>query len=279
MGQRALNLPKLGSFAAAEDYYNNTKHWRGEYTGYKPLFRPGQRKWRQFGIAKWGDSYACKLWHTDVVTFHSDDSVTYRAWGSISTNDFANRLGPDAIRADFCHDDNMIWVDVFERTEDGEMVEETRGYSINRSIRFKRSIHRPNRYYLHEDSDAPCMLDKYKVDRKLAKQIRADLKLESLQTWLGAVASMERVKVKKRAPFESANYKYISDLNIEDMVKQGFDGWKQITEAWGYNCADRVLMACYRLNGAVIKTEIPYLVATQRWGCYNQYQSRNKRYL
>lgn len=280
MGQRALNLPRIGSYAGAEAYYSSTNFWRGESSGYKPLVRPGQRKWRQFGICKNGDgSYDCRLWNTDVITFHPDDRVTFRPWGSISTNDFVNKVGPGNITADYCHPyDNMIWVDVFERTEDGEMIAERRGYSIGRDITFKRSIHRMSAWRLDDDSTPPKPLTAYRVDRKKAKAMRDDLAMAGMQNWFNAVRTFEKHQTRKRKPFERMDYERLSDSEVVGLVKQGFDGWKELAEAWGYACADRVLMACYRYHDCIIETEVPYLIATNRWGEYNKFVARQKRY-
>lgn len=277
MSFRAHRMPELRSYDHAVQKFEAIKPWRGSGPDEMKPLHP-DRTWRRFGIVKETDgSIACRLWNTDCVEWHPDNSITIRTWASRSTNAFVNAIVPTGINADFCHDDCMVWIDVFERYDDGSCKSETRGYSVPHSIRLKRSIHGDRFWVLHEDSHPPKTFTNYSVNRAHAKEVRKALGLEGLQTWLAAVASME--KQKKRKPFQSANYKYLSDSSVVDLVKQGFDGWRQITEKWGWHCADRVLMACYRYEGAIDEREDPYIVGCARWGNYNAWKSRQRRYL
>lgn len=280
MSFRARSMPELRSYEHALQKFNSIKPWRGDDEDDMRPLHP-QRTCRRFGIGKYpnGDIY-CRLWATDCVVWHPDNSITIRAWGSMSTNAFVNAIVPAGINADFCHDDHMLWVDTFERFEDGSCAAETRGYALQNTIRLKRSIHGDRFWNLHEDQERSLgTFTHAHVDRKRAKEVRAELGLDGFKTWVSAVATFERHgKNKKRKPFERIDRPHIRDSEVYNLVKQGHEGWTRLITHYKLS-GDSVLMACYRFGGAIEEDERPYLVGTARWGSYNIWKARQKRYL
>jgi len=85
----ASGLTSLPDYTKALAFYERADRWRGE-----PVERvlDNSRK-RYVTIRKVnGDSIACRLHHTDVVTYHPDNSLTIKPYGSRSTDEFASRL-------------------------------------------------------------------------------------------------------------------------------------------------------------------------------------------
>lgn len=84
------NLPRLSSYNAAVEFFAQAQTWRGDSPD-------GERKLdgakRHTTIRKDGDgSIACRMYHTDVITYHPDNTITVVPWGSRSTDEFFNAL-------------------------------------------------------------------------------------------------------------------------------------------------------------------------------------------
>lgn len=83
-------LPLLNSYARALEFWETAYRWSDE-----PVERVLDSKRKKFvTIRKLNDnSIACRLHHTDVVTFHPDNSISIMPYQSVSTDEFFNRLG------------------------------------------------------------------------------------------------------------------------------------------------------------------------------------------
>lgn len=94
------DIPALGNYAEALRVYEKTAPLRGSADkNIKPL---GHRRAMHKSFRKLKDgSIACKLYHTDVVVFHPDNTITLDPWDSKSTNAFANQLLPTGISVNF----------------------------------------------------------------------------------------------------------------------------------------------------------------------------------
>lgn len=84
------NLPRLSSYTAAVEFFAQAQTWRGDSPD-------GERKLdgnkRHATIRELSDgSIACRLHNTDVITYHPDNTITVRPWGSRSTDEFFNAL-------------------------------------------------------------------------------------------------------------------------------------------------------------------------------------------
>lgn len=83
---------RIGSFSDAEDKYNNVTPIRGK--DIRPL---GDRRKQQNEIIKINDdTYACRLYNTDVATYHRDGRVVlYKGgWDTQTTNAFLCQVLP-----------------------------------------------------------------------------------------------------------------------------------------------------------------------------------------
>lgn len=86
-------LPKLSNYVQARDFFEAAKTWRGDPEGAERKLDGSKR---HTGIRRLhDDSIACRLYHTDVITYHPDDTITVRPYESRTTDKFFNQLVSD----------------------------------------------------------------------------------------------------------------------------------------------------------------------------------------
>lgn len=109
-GHTNRNMPQLASYARAKERWDDTKAIRGrsEHADRPLNDRSDRVRW----ICKRGDAYAAKLYSTDVVTYHPDETITLYTggWNSKETSEFMNAVAP--VRAELF--DNRVWAYVGE---------------------------------------------------------------------------------------------------------------------------------------------------------------------
>lgn len=94
------DIPPLRCYGDALAYWSRIKPWRGDGdTNQRPL--AGRNK-RHMTIRRLNDgSIAMRLHGTDVVVYHTNETITLRAWRSASTDMFASRLTPNGVSTSF----------------------------------------------------------------------------------------------------------------------------------------------------------------------------------
>lgn len=146
------NLPRFNNYAEALKFWENAKHWRGQDNERK---LDGAKK--HVTIRRLHDgSIACRLHNTDVVTIHPNNIATIRPYGSLSTDEFFNRLTPYGVCAYF--NSGLIQRDgkYYKATktfglhmEDMSFVTETEPFKIN-TINRKRAAEIRKQYNYQE---------------------------------------------------------------------------------------------------------------------------------
>lgn len=109
------NLKAVGSFAAAERIWNDTKPWRTELASWRPL---ADRRARHKRLVKLSEDrgYGCVLYQTAIVTYFADGSLVLRCHDTQSTQLFAWYMKPQGCRP-VSHKGEMWWsVDTDEGT-------------------------------------------------------------------------------------------------------------------------------------------------------------------
>lgn len=84
----------IKDFTEAEDKYATTEPIRGNNDDIRPI---SNRRAQHMRILKYDiDTYACRLHHTDVATFHRDGRIVYSTggWDTISTANFMSACMP-----------------------------------------------------------------------------------------------------------------------------------------------------------------------------------------
>jgi len=84
----------IKDFTEAEAKYASVKPIRGNNDDIRPI---GNRRAQHIRILKYdNDTYACRLYHTDVATFHRDGRIVYSTggWDTTSTAEFMSACMP-----------------------------------------------------------------------------------------------------------------------------------------------------------------------------------------
>ena len=102
-------IPTLNNYAEALHHWELAKPWRDDLFS-RPLTY--HRRKRHMSIRKGvGEVIICRLYETDLVTYHPDGAISLEVYKSMSTNTFLARLLPDSIRTQFsCPDASVVWV-------------------------------------------------------------------------------------------------------------------------------------------------------------------------
>lgn len=92
-------LPMLLGYSDALVYFNRIKPWRGSSDTIRPV-HPSRRRHMEMRLTN-DNSVAFRLYNTDVVTWHPDNSFTVKPYPSPTTDKFASALLPGRICARF----------------------------------------------------------------------------------------------------------------------------------------------------------------------------------
>lgn len=87
-GRGRSGISPLENYVAAKYKYETTKHIRGRDTEERPL---GDRRRPHFQIRKMGEDIVCRLYETNVVIYHPDNTITLRVpeqWKTTTTAAF-----------------------------------------------------------------------------------------------------------------------------------------------------------------------------------------------
>jgi hypothetical protein len=85
-------IPALSSYAEAMAHWENVKPIRGRRDDERPL---GDRRKSEMQIARNLDTVICVLYHTNVITFHPDDTITVNVpeeWRTHTTAEFIHAV-------------------------------------------------------------------------------------------------------------------------------------------------------------------------------------------
>jgi len=108
------NMTSIGSYEQAKKHWNNQPEWRNEHTNRRPL--SGKREAHKRLVQQdRGNSYACFLYDTALVTYFADGSVSLRTHDTQSSVMFANCVNPSGCSAS-SHKGRMFWQ---VRTDEG----------------------------------------------------------------------------------------------------------------------------------------------------------------
>ena len=275
-GIRAENVPSLNTYAEALARWENTKPWRGDRDeNERPL--EGRNK-RNMTIRKVDGGIACKLYHTDVVTYYADNTIEIDgSYASKSTNAFANSLA--------CRHGSLS-------TADGYDAIYTCSGS-NRIVRLKDDIavlnHVVDGGSNVVDMDFTKPFKKYVLDRKATKPARDDYNYDAFREFLNAY-SLTRGQ-DQSLPQHSYHwyagasvYHHLEE--IRNHLKIGQTGWVELAKLYALNnrkTANAFLTALrkaiyiqwQRIHGDMYKVEeIPYLdYPTNEWaGRWSAYE-------
>lgn len=229
------DFPPIRCYSDAHQYWERIKPWRGySPTDAKPL---AGRKAHHMTIRKLNDgSIAMRLHHTDVVTYHPDNSITIEGYASVSTDAFARALLPSGLSASF---NNGV----------GFMVHTT----VTRLMADKTiTMRRVDGEWQATD---PAMLTpfvKYSVDRKKANAALKKYEFSDFEAWIKARKAFDK---DARRGYFSAQYdrRYVEVLTA---LREKGESWDHLYKHHAVAAIDYVRNAIYNAEEVIVKTEL-----------------------
>ncbi len=204
------SIPQLDDHTQALRHYDKVVPIRGS-SNIRPI---GCRRKQHMRIHVLHDgSVACRLYSTDVVTYHPDDSITIRSWSSNSTNDFAYAILPSGIRPAFTKEISSVNY----YTAEGEWLY----VNASRPLTFERV--NGGRWRVVGEEPEPYY--HYKIDRKKMNAAVKASGLDQFETWLRAYVA---VSGNTALPYAS-----LGDHHALDYLGQGVDGYRTLAGAYG----------------------------------------------
>lgn len=224
------NIPGIGSYAAAKDFYEKTKPWRNSSETSRPLAARRDHHKRIELNARGG--YELILHRTAVVTYY-EHSVELRCWDSKSTQAFAWCVAPDGISVT-SFSGQMFWV---VETPDGKHYYRTQGDALK--------LDQVGAKWKLTNEAAP--IREWAYDPKLGAAVRKKLKnyciWHEMTTRVGGV--------------EFPAYRGLNRHDVSLLLSQPDNVSYFSTLASGGGWPDDVLELAYEISGARYKRPVP----------------------
>jgi hypothetical protein len=241
-------IPCLDSWIKAVSRWERTKPWRGySATDERPL--DNQRRAKHKTIKRVGDDIVCRLYRTDVVTYHSNGDISLTPWASASTDDFANKLlgYTNGLRTCFNWGESNS-VRLFAGEGGWQLV------GLKQETRFTSLGHDKDRwtYSCWQVAD-PSLLVPFKHYKLNTQRANAALKARNYPTfrdWFKACTKLTNVTGEVTSKYHNRNSEW-----AVDRLALGASGWQEIVARWGLTSLDMVRDAIYREDKCVDVTE------------------------
>lgn len=187
-------FPTINNHAQAQRFFDKTKPWRGGNENERPL---GNRrdKHKMLVLLNNGD-FACRLYSTDVLTYHRDNTISIRRYDTASTVEFANAILPWELRTTMHM--GQMWVCVDTIPDPGKWPHDTKVRHYMREgserLRFERIVGPtgPQMAFRCINPHAHDPAKRRLLDKTRAKQVREILK--PFEQWAKAVLGLNEGK-------------------------------------------------------------------------------------
>lgn len=221
MQYRPSKLICLRNYSEALKRYEKTDPWRNASD---PTIRPLEsRRKHHVTIRKLNDgSIACRLYRTDVVTYHPDDSITIQPYNSNSTNSFANALLPAPLAVNFTS--SAGWLICLGQRDDNGI--DLYNCFDGDSIRI-----RPTETSIWQACEGPSAFKpftKYLVNRQRAKALLGEYQWTAFTHFNQAYQAMRSEHGR-----DNKHYGYIAPHQIKDMFKDRAM-WPRLSNEFGH---------------------------------------------
>lgn len=260
-------MPTVRHYADAEAEFNNITPRRGTDGSERPLRRRGER--HKTIIKKADGSYAFKLYHTEVVTYHPDNTITIRTYDTLSTVEFMEYMLPWTVGV-FLNRGKM-YLSLKEIQANGW---DRKFYREGREpIRLAPTETNHGVTYYHITNPETLSQDTVRVvNRARAKEIRA--KLKPLMDWVHAVSALNDGDVTEIASDNPQYYGLTETIaavvsgvaTVEDyplvlweLTKVGWSQFevgkpeRQLVPNW----RDRIIDTAYKTCGVLDEVPVP----------------------
>jgi len=174
---RTDGLNEIGSYADALKKWTETKPIRGRDDNVRPL---GPRsKHGHLNIRMKGDNVALRLYHTDIIVWHPDDTFDVDGYNSISTDMVFGRLAPRGVTSQFaCSGYSVLW---FGRRWGDDRA---RGYALKNGR--AHIIHDKKGNWMIDPKTPPVKFEQSYVERSVARAQLEKTNYHEFQTWVTA---------------------------------------------------------------------------------------------
>lgn len=227
------NMPRIGSFTEAEDYWNKAAPWKNELQTWRPL---AERRARHKRIVRidGGDAYQCILYDTPLITYFRNGDVKLQTHDSTSSKNFVRCVRPYGISAETARG-MMYW-----------------GYPSQEGDRYVRQDTQPlllkyvgtNQYNL---TTKPAEDFEWVPDRKKAAEVRK--KLSHYKRWYELTARLGGLP--KYNPWSNHKRACIAALQAEPENIEMFMDFAAHIGPVQYQIA-------YEVAGAGVSMPVPY---------------------
>jgi hypothetical protein len=177
---RTDGLNTIGSYAEAVAKWKTTKPIRGRDDNVRPL--GPRKKHGHMNIRMVGDKVALRLYHTDIIVWHPDDSFEVEGYTSISTDQVFNAVGPPGVYSQFaCPQYNVLWLGKHYRWTVGD---DGKGYALREGK--AHIIHNEKGGWMIDPETPPDKFEQSYIERSVAKAQLAATNYHEFQLWASA---------------------------------------------------------------------------------------------
>jgi hypothetical protein len=252
-GIKTDGLPTLRNYAEALAHHDSIEPIRGRYHPARPL---GMRKKDHMTIRKLADGakeprIACRLYNTDVIVYHPDDSITITPWGSRSTDYFLHAVAPFGIVPLFTqHFASLVYTD---------------SLGSDRAIRCPADgvTLRPDGAGWRLVTTAP-EYPTYNLDRKRWNAAKKAARFDEYVAWCAARASlagqdyrtMRTMRTMRTTQQLYRAARYADRIDVVARLREGPAAWEKLQEDVSI---ESVRLKLLQTSGAVIRGTKPYL--------------------
>lgn len=266
-------FPTINDHAGAQRAFDKIKPWRGGNEHERPL---GNRrdKHKQLVLLNNGD-FACRLYSTDVVTYHRDNTISIRRYDTASTVEFANAILPWELRTTLHL--GQMWVCMTTMTDPDRWPHDSAVRHYLREgkerLRFQRiaTPTGPSMAFRCVNPEANDPAKRLLLDKTRTKQVREILR--PFEQWAKAVLGLNE----GRPPQQVAGSVHVRSLLNGDLQPDDYphllvwysrhDYYRQCRVMQG-NWLDALRTDAYRHMHAFVEEVVPIteLPKPSKWG-------------
>ena len=222
------DMPSVGTYEKALAVWNHPKRIkRTSSDGFRPL-RIGDRKASRtkMHMASNGD-IMFRLYDTDVVTYHPDNSITVESYCSKTTQEFANELLPPGLRLD---------TQYMSKNDTGPYMWSTAGTHNRytdavRSYKFNGSLMRLRYNGTHWIPDTAMLITEPRVNVSKRAKVWRTFRLNDYRKFLDAVAAHQVDVSPRYAPLNMTDlHALLAAGDFAPVARSQFDRFNELVE-------------------------------------------------
>lgn len=228
----------LTNYAAAKQHHDNTKPIRGRLEEVRPL-RSNRKD--NTTIRMDGDDVVLRLYQTDMIRFHPDDSITVGGYATKSSAEFVGGVLP-MVRASFTDDYTPFILWVFQGSNGKVSYDLVPGYLYGNEITLRRE---GQGYTVNPKQLTTIRVPS--VDRKASAQLRREVGYAEFCKWQDTIHRLDpELHRKHRWPVEHGS---VGGDMVDFWLRKGAEGYQTLINRLTWDCRDQILQRLYAHNG------------------------------